>query len=381
MNASLLSSGNYERLIKDRDAKYVGTTLLSPPQIASVFKNVAVAYTLLRDGTTRVGIVWRTPFLEEARSELYIYDIPEAVHHEPCASYGSVCSLANAFETSKHSDEVAILQRCRVVQGKRISSLSPCVGGTHPCSPIAGLAFPEEISLGGLQMLHTMGNQDAYPHDVQYQKCFVWGPVYSEDRTSQISFKIIDFSFADPQHLKSLIYKNLPLTYKKTRRLPRQPIPTIESVHCPCVLHDTGFRIILPCVTASQSTLFERPKAWTTWQWQQRRLPKAVVLDGSISRDWLEAEGAWRNPWFGPRKADCLSEDVRGESVESIGTISRNDTPARQSALQRQHQWLVGRIRGMKRESLNDFEIAELWSAADWTQWGQIRKPEGWRHL
>lgn len=59
-----------------RDDHITGTALLSRPRPGSVYRNVANAPTILKDGSIRAAVVWQTTDLEKPISELYIYDIP-----------------------------------------------------------------------------------------------------------------------------------------------------------------------------------------------------------------------------------------------------------------------------------------------------------------
>ena len=66
-----------------RDDYITGTALLSRPRPGSIYRNVADASTILKDGSIRAAVVWQIKDLEKPISELYIYDIPEAIYYEP----------------------------------------------------------------------------------------------------------------------------------------------------------------------------------------------------------------------------------------------------------------------------------------------------------
>lgn len=342
---------------------FTGTALLSRPRPNSVYKNVAVAPTTVKDGSIRAAIVWQSTDLEEPISELYIYDIPEAIYYEPCRSYNQKISV-NVSATSEEFGEGAILRPCRLVQGKRVTSLDQHMGGTHPCSPLYRRAFPQETALGGLQFPHTTENQETYPRNVQYQKCFAWGPATSDGACTQISFKVFDFSFADPQRLHSLI------TYgvgAGQRRDQKNHNIALNALHCACALHDDAFRIVVPDVTIVEAkpaikhdNAGESAPSWLA----KPATPKEILSFSGIG---------WS---FWPRKPTSAPD-----SVPSVGSLSRDDSLARRAALERRQEWLRGRILGMKRAGLTDFEIAELWNLSAWTQYGQVRKPEGWQEL
>lgn len=344
---------------------FTSIALLAHPRPNSVYKNVTVAPAIMKDGSIRAAIAWQTTDLKKPIPELYIYDIPEAIYYETCRSYNQNIS-ENVSATAEDLSEGAMPRPCRLVHGKRVTSLDQHMGGTHPCSPLYQLASPQEIAVGGFQFPHTTENQETYPRNVQYQKCSVWGPATSEGECTKICFKVFDFSFADPQHLHSLI------TYgvgAGQRRDENHHNTALNSIHCACALHDDGFRIVLPDVTvleASKPAATRRDnKGESAACWLQRTAsPKESLSFNRIG---------WS---FWTRKIASAQDGVR-----NTGSITRNDSAARLAALERRQEWLRGRIRGMKRVGLTDFEIAELWNMSAWTQYGQVRKPEGWQEL
>ena len=340
---------------------FTGTALLSRPRSNSVYRNVAVAATNSKDGSIRAVIIWQTTDLEEPISELYIYDIPEAIFYEPCRAY----SQEPSKDVSATADEGATPRPCRLVQGKRVTSLDQHIGGTHPSSPLFQRSTPQVIALGGLQFPHTAENQETYPRNVQYQKCFVWGPATAEGECRQISFKVFDFSFADPQRLHSLV------AYGSRAGQRRNKVShniLLNSLHCACALHDDGFRIVLPDVTAA-----EAPNPAADPDNTGDNAPSWLQKTAGLKELFAFNQLAW-SLW--PRTAPSAPEGAR-----NVGGISRDDSTARRAALERRQEWLRGRILGMKRAGLTDFEISELWNVSAWTQYGQVRKPEGWREL
>lgn len=347
---------------------FLGTALLSRPRPNSAYRNFEIAPTVTKDGIIRVAIVWQTTYLDESIHELYIYDIPEAVYYEPCKSYNHN-TVEKASIKAEDVNEGAISPYCRLIQGKRVTSLDQYMGGIHPHSPLYELASPQEKALGGLQLAHMTEYQDTYPRNVQYQKCFIWGPTTSEEECTRISLKVFDFSFADPQRL------HLFTAHGPKPGEPRDQTYhhiALKSLHCACALHDDGFRIVLPDLTAVEAstpvnTRRESNTGVSTSSWLSKLAsPKDVSppLNGIMSSFWA-------------RKPSTAQDSVE----PNIGSISRNDSSARQAALERVQEWLRGRIVGMKRVGLTDFEIAELWNMSAWTQYGQVRKPEGWREL
>ena len=351
--------------LKGGNRHFTGTALLSRPQRISVYQNVAVAPTIIKDGSIRAAIVWQTTKMETKISELYIYDLPEAVYYEPCRSYNENIS-ESVSDTAGDSSEAAMVQSCRLIQGKRVTSLEQHIGGIHPSSPLYPLALPQETALGGLQFPHTTDSQDTYPRNVQYQKCFVWGPATSEGECTHISFKVFDFSFADPQRLQSLVAYSVGSGQRRNGNIHRIGL---NSLHCACALHDDGFRIFLPDVTsveASEPAARRKTAGEAASSWLQKSAVSKEGLSSLNGTTW----SLW--PWK-PTAAQ--------NSGPNTGSITQDDPAARRAALERRQEWLRGRIIGMKRVGLSDFMIAELWNLSTWTQYGQIRKPNGWQAL
>ena len=351
---------------------FTGIALLSRPQLNMVHKNIAIASTSIRDGTIRVAVIWHTTSLEKPRSELYIYEIPETMYYETCRSYdAAIPEIVPA--TAGALDEGSIPHPHGLVQGKRVTSLSQHMGGTHPSSPLYQLTTPQDIAMGGLQLPHTVENQDTYPRNLQYQKCFVWGPGTSETNCTKISFKIFDFSFADPQRLHTIIEHGIG-SWQRRNESPHTI--AYKALHCACGLHDDGFRILLPDITAirpSKSAIIkqENTDKSSSTSSQANTLTKKKKLQDSLA---LTASPSW---FFWSRK----NQPASAQDDNNTGSMTRNDLAARQAALDRQQEWLRGRIRGMKRTGLSDLAIAEKWHNSAWTQYGQIRKPEGWQDL
>lgn len=340
--------------------RFTGIALLSCSRPNSVYKNVAVAPTAITDGSIRVAIVWQTADLEEPISELYIYDISEAVYYGSCRTYrqnilDSVCTTLEGISES------TILRSCRLVWGKRLTSLDQHMGGIHTFCPLNQLASLPEMAMGGLQIPHTAENQEAYPRTVRYQKCFVWGPATSGGECTRISLKVFDLSFTDQQRMRSLMTYSVGGGWRRDKKFHNI---CLNAFHCACALHDDGFRIVLPDTSSVEASKLATERDNTSSSLQRTATLKESLLPLNES------------PWsFWPREATSSAPD----SVQNIGSVSRNDSLARLAALERRQEWLRGRIAGMKRVGLTDFEIAELWNMSSWTQYGQIRKPEGWQ--
>lgn len=363
-NASCTQSRSSSNDSESGNHIFTRTALLSRPRPNSVYKNAAVAPTVIKDGSIRVAIIWQTTGLEKPISELYIYDIPEAIYYEPCESYSQAIS-DNVSATAEDLSEGALPRPCRLVQGKRVTSLGQHMGGTHPSSPLSRLASLQQIAVAGLQFPHTTENEETYPRSFQYQKCFVWGPATSAGECTQISFKVFDFSFADPQRLHSITTYGVSAGQRRDKN---HHNISLNCLHCACALHDDAFRILLPDVTIAEA---HKPamKHENTGESASSWVQKTAGLKQSFSFSGI----AW-TLW--PRKM-YLDQEV----VLHTGSISRNDSAPRLAALERRQEWLRGRIRGMKRVGLTDFEIAELWNMSAWTQHGQVRRPEGWQEL
>jgi hypothetical protein len=302
---------------------FIASALLSRPESNSTYKNVTVAPTFTIHRTIRVAIIWQSSNEKDLRSELYIYDIPEVFYYKPSYNHSPTSDLPY-----------------HIVQGKRITSLSPQIGGTHPYSPLWHSDSSKHAVLGGLQLPHTTGNQDNYPRNLQYQKCFVWGATDSTENCTQITCKIFDLSFADPERLRLLTGGGV---LWRQRQKPSSLFIRAKTLLCACALHDDEFKIVLPNTTTTPSTNDSSPEVA-------------------------------RKSEFWPWKAVYPKQDHG-----NIGSMTRDDPPARQKALKRREEWFKMRIVEMRRKGLSDFEIAELWGHSRWTRYGQIRKPDGWQ--
>ena len=297
----------------------VAAAVMSRPQSKSVYINVAIAPAFTNHGTITLAIIWHTRHGGDSQSELYIYDIPISVYtHHPTAD-----------------------QPSRMIQGKRISSVPPLIGGIHHHSSLWNVACPRLAALGGLQLAQTADNQNTYPHNIQYRKCFLWGPTSSTQECTKITCQIFDLSYADPSRLRAR--KNG--SDARLKMISRGVKVVANLRDCACELHDTGFDITLPDL--------------------RKRYP-SIHSPGTVERK----SSFW--PWKGI---------YANAEAQDIGIIVRNDPAARVEALKRREEWFRFRISEMKKRGLSDTEIAELWGLAVWTRWGQIRKPDGWQQL
>lgn len=188
--------------------------VLSPPKNGSVFKNVAAASALLYGGVARIGVIWQEPSLDIQRTELYIYDIMGALHST--IRHSVALDSKSPFRVSGASIKWAgvdgrHIDLCDVIQGKRITSLDPLIGGIHPASPVKHLSklkLPKgkdgwENALGGLQVvvrdaLQEEREEKSHP----LQRILVWGPTKADG--SCIGLHLFDNSPADPDHLRAV---------------------------------------------------------------------------------------------------------------------------------------------------------------------------------
>lgn len=181
-----------------------------------------------------------------------------------------------------------------------------------------------------------------------------------------MSFKVFDFSFPAPQRLHSITAYVVGVGQREGQS---SHDIALDSPDCACALHDDGFRIILPDITvveASKPAIRRENRGESASSWLQKTAsPKgSLSLNGIISSFW---------PW----KSTLVQAQ---DSAQNVGGVSCDGSLARRAALERRQGWLRGRIVGMKRAGLSDFEIAELWNMSAWTRYGQIRKSEGWEN-
>ena len=325
---------------------YTGIALLSCPRPNTVYKSIAVAPAIIKDGSIRAAIVWHMADLGRLISELYIYDIPEAVYYEPCRAYSQNGS-DSVSTTAEGINAGAIRGSCRLVQRKPITSLDQHMGGTHPSSPLYRFASPQEIALGGLQIPHTAGNQEAHPRNLQYQKCFVWGSASPGGECTQISMKVFDFSFADPQRLHPLNNCGVAVGWQHPGRF-HNTAP--DAVPCACALHDDGFRIVLPDITTTTTTVAASEPAIITELHENARcktasssVQKIASLKESLSPLY---DTPWSLFWWWPWKAATQAALDTAQAKADVGSIVRNDSLARRAALERRQEWLRGHTLG-----------------------------------
>ena len=319
--------------------------VLVRPWPDSTYKNIAMAPISTMHQTIRVAIIWQEGSQDTKRSELYVYDLPEVICRNSCrSSHGHTDCFQQWGDTG---DLAAGL----IISGKRVTSLTRRVGGIHPCSPIWDSAashaakrdLQKEAALGGLQLPHAAGKQPDFPSSFQYQRCFVWGPA-DISGTAIVECKVFDFSFADPNRFIHAP-NGMPISLARMNGIRHM---TRMSLHCACPLHDELFWIVLP----------------------SNRTPGARSESAPPQTDLTRPSLFW--PWK-------FKSTTKFE--EDLPSITRIDSPEKREALERRQQWFRDRIKDMKTDGMTDFRIAEAWARSGWTEYGQIRKPDGWQDL
>jgi len=329
---------------------------LSQPQSYSCYQNITVVPLAANDGTRDltipIAVIWQDGVggLDNPR-ELCIYEVPESLHYPYCTAYKddlgapSTPSLPNA-KSYKISGRNQL--PCTTIQGKRVSSLNQGMGGLHPQSPIRSNLeadskedYVEKLAgLGGLE-LYIPPDFRGYSFDGYRLRCYVWGPSH---HNTQITFRVFDFSYADPN---SLLCKGIPPPILSGVHLSSPTNPEylkkfLGRNDCCCSLHDEHLVATLPAtIYLSDADAAPVPES-KNWFWSANNTP--LPLDGQ-------------------------------------GVVEVWNSMQRQQALAGKEEWLKDRIRGMKRLGLSDWDIAETWFNARWTDWGAIAKPEGWKDL
>ena len=319
--------------LKEGEQTLIDTAVLSRPYTDCVYRNVGVAPVATHDPIVRVAIIWQSTDNENPRSELYIYDIPVLISH------ASGVRLLTHPKSYQLPDD---FQDYYIFPGKRITSLPQQFGGIHPLSPLWDLATTEaakhimekNAALSGLQLHHSIAERDAHSDDVPNQKCFVWGPS-SKDNTTSITCKAID------------------LTYSAHPRPTTSTTPLDKHSLCACPLHDDTFRITLPPIENfhSHSPPSSKPTS------------SKAPAQSQKSSFW-----PWKHRYFPTEEGP-------------MAIITEVQSQPRQEALDRETEWFKERIRCMKASGMSNGDVAELWGCSRWTNYGQVRKPEGWWDL
>ena len=315
--------------------------LLSPHHHA-IYRNIAIAPHPAVDGTIQVAIIWQIPTpLGQHASELYIHEIP-ALHHD--------------FTTE--------------IPAKRIRSLGIGVGGIHPSSLL--LTTPEPTStespfdpvsqnaLSGLTFLQIAQNDSRQRHILK-ERIFIyaWGP--SPQCKSSIKLHIFDISYSTP--FLNTLPPHLAPGSKFARKLDKDD--NAWGIVCQCALHDDGYRVVLPNLYPSHSGRNAKSES-----------------DAKVK---AEAENAPTSRWLRifSRKQNLEGRDEeRGEEEEEdLGSVEWRIEEPVQAALNRKEEWLLDKVRVLKRAGLDDEGIITAWFSRRWTRYGFVALPLGWKDL
>jgi len=329
---------------------------LSRPQSYSCFQNIAVVPLAANDGTgdliISIAVIWQNGVegLDSLR-ELYTYEVPESLHYAYCKAYkenSGAPSTTSLPDAKSYKISGRDQPPCTTIQGKRVSSLNQGMGGLHPQSPIRSNLDTDSredcaeklAGLGGLE-LYIPPDFRGYSFDGYSLRCYVWGPSH---HNTQITFRIFDFSYADPN---SLLRKAIPPTIFSEVHLESPTNPEylkrfLGRNDCCCSLHDEDLVATLPATIGLSDADAATVPENKSWFWSANNTP--LPLDGQ-------------------------------------GSVEVRNSMQRQQALARTEEWLKDRIRGMKRLGFSNWDIAETWFNARWTDWGAIAKPDDWKDL
>ncbi len=315
---------NELRPVSPLDPQYQPLVLLLPPTANSSFQSIAIGSRVVHypHGIyLRIAIIWNDSCLAlpTNRSVLYLYELSQE-------------TIFKSFASSEDSS----INDIRHIQGRRIQSLPPGIGGNHPFSLISPIdsdacasSSAETLQAACSQSSLRNGPTDlasSNPHSLPLsgillhnQKCFVWGQSRAKGTHQEIIFKAFDLTLDDRWRDKFFA-----------------PSTIFETSHCACALHDLEFHLVLP----------------------------SLALPESFSKYQSNSS----SPGFYAEKPP-----------DNIGSIIETISPARQQALDRMNEWKLERVRGMRRAGFTECDIDDLWYSASWTSKGIARKPEGWK--
>lgn len=329
--------------------------LLSPPRQDLSFRNVTIARVLAPKCHALVSIIWQESESEDSQPELYYYNVP-------CAAFYNIPraeSTVDPHRATGSDDEEPALRNpwgsksCISVQGQRITSIAPRMGGIHPSSPLRDLPdtqnriHTDEV-LGGLQLFYypdQRENRARLREGYLVQKMMVWG--WSKTDESCITLRTFDLSFADPSRLQS---------YQKFRRWTGAETSSSRINYCACPLHDEGSRVTLP-TTSSRRSSSHHPSH-----------PPSSSHKSTLSSLLTSS------------RKSSLTPGV-GASSSSRGSVEQCDPRPRQEALERETRFYTEAITAMKRSGMSNESIETEWSGAQLTLRGKIPKPSGWRNF
>lgn len=334
--------------------------LLSPKQ-GWCFRNLTVAPYLVGNCHALIGIIWQETDSEDSRPELYHYNVCRTSSGDNLYAE-SVVSPDSAAESYDEAPASGNSQSYISIQGKRIASMTPQMGGIHSSSPLHDPEtrfHKEEDPISGLQIFRDhnhRSHRERSREDVLNEKIIVWGR--SEKGDSHITLRIFYLSFADPSQLRS---------YQNARSWIGTNTSPYRNNFCACPLHDDGFRVMLP--DTSCEPLSCHP-AYSPFRPRPTSRPESIFKPKSIFR--LKSILSPLMSSLRKQKSPTVASAPKG-SVEHI------DPPARQEALEREMGFFKEIIKAMKGCGMSNESIETEWSGARMTDRGKIPKPNGWR--
>ena len=300
---------------------------LQSPHNHAIYQNVAISPLLAVDDTIQIAIIWQIPTPLSHTSELYIYEIP---------------TLYQQFNSE--------------IQAKRVRSLGVGIGGIHPSSTLFKRPDPlspelpsniddQQNALSGLAFLQTAqkGSLNFY---IPKQRVYIyaWGPC-----NNGIKLHIFDISYSTP------FLNTLPPHPASGSKFVRKIDPSYNwSNVCQCALHDDGYRVVLL-------------RLWPSYMGRNTGATAEVEGKTSTSR-WLRIFTRKKNA-------------EEGEEEEDLGSVEwRVEAPVQQ-ALNRKEEWLLEKVRVLKRAGLDDEGVVAAWFSRRWTGFGLTPLPAGWKDL
>ena len=248
---------------------------------------------------------------------LYVYDIPGDLINKSRSVYLSV-----SIPRKLIPPPVPVL----ILQGKRVRSLHVNSGGMHPGTrrgkpPSGGVAlilFDDSV--------RAQFGESSIRDEGQYWKVLIW-------KHKQLHAESVCLSLFDIATLPG--YWTSQNAIRETGRIDTR---FSQSGSCYCALHDDCLDITLPVEEVHENS----------------SAPEEISMKqmGSRSNDA-------RRPNFG--------------SIVSVDPIKRRE------ALARVYDMLAKLLREFQEEGASDEYVADIWPNRAWSDWGQVRKPDGWR--
>lgn len=132
---------------------------------------------------------------------------------------------------------------------------------------------------------------------------------------------------------------------------------------CQCALHDDGYRVVLPRLGASHGGRNSDANANA----DAKVGAEAEVGDKISTSRWLR---------FFTRK-----QDREEKEEEDLGSVERCVEEHVQAAMDRKEEWLLDKVRVLKRAGLDDEGVLQAWERRPWAQFGFVALPDGWKDL